>query len=143
MWDHVRWNSIATINLESTPKFNLSSSLVILARPLSPQVTHGQWESRCKPTYISAVNITCRRKQYFYIIRTYEKDRNTILKKCIPAIKVPFLYFTLCLSDWLIDWFIVFKATFSNISAISWRSVLVVEEARVPGENHWPWASNW
>ena len=40
-------------------------------------------------------------------------------------------------------WFIVFNATFSNISAISWRPVLVVEEARVPGENHWPWASNW
>jgi hypothetical protein len=39
-------------------------------------------------------------------------------------------------------WFIVFNATFSNISAISWRPVLVVEEARVPGVNHRPWASN-
>jgi hypothetical protein len=29
----------------------------------------------------------------------------------------------------------VFNATFSNISAISWRPVLVVEEA---GENHQP-----
>jgi hypothetical protein len=29
-----------------------------------------------------------------------------------------------------------FNATFNNISAISWRSDLVVEEARVPGENH-------
>ena len=28
------------------------------------------------------------------------------------------------------------------LSAISWRPVLVVEEARVPGENHRPWASN-
>jgi len=36
-----------------------------------------------------------------------------------------------------------FNATFSNISAISWRPVLEVEEAGVPGENHWPWASNW
>jgi hypothetical protein len=36
-----------------------------------------------------------------------------------------------------------FNITFSNISAISWRPVLVVEEARVPGENHRPWASNW
>jgi hypothetical protein len=33
--------------------------------------------------------------------------------------------------------------TFSNISAISWRPVLVVEEAGVPGENHQPWESNW
>jgi hypothetical protein len=29
----------------------------------------------------------------------------------------------------------VFNATFSNISAISWRPVLVVEEAGVLGEN--------
>ena len=36
-----------------------------------------------------------------------------------------------------------FNATFSNISAISWRAVLVVEEAGVLGENHLPWASNW
>jgi hypothetical protein len=35
----------------------------------------------------------------------------------------------------------VFNATFNNISAISWRPVLVVEEAGVPGENHRPWAS--
>jgi hypothetical protein len=35
-----------------------------------------------------------------------------------------------------------FKATFNNISAISWQPVLVVEEAGVPGENHRPWASN-
>jgi hypothetical protein len=33
-------------------------------------------------------------------------------------------------------WFLVFNATFSNISAISWRPVLVVEEAGVSGENH-------
>jgi hypothetical protein len=37
----------------------------------------------------------------------------------------------------------VFNATFSNISAILWRPVLVVEEAGVPRENHRPWASNW
>jgi hypothetical protein len=38
---------------------------------------------------------------------------------------------------------LVFNATFSNISAISRRPVLVVEEAGVPGGNHRPWASNW
>jgi hypothetical protein len=31
---------------------------------------------------------------------------------------------------------IVLNATFSNISAISWRPVVVVEEAGVPGKNH-------
>jgi hypothetical protein len=39
--------------------------------------------------------------------------------------------------------FLVFNATFNNISAISWRAALVVEEAGVPGENHRPWANNW
>ena len=37
--------------------------------------------------------------------------------------------------------FMVFNATFNNISAISWRSVLLVEETGVPIENHRPGAS--
>ena len=32
----------------------------------------------------------------------------------------------------------VFNTTFNNISVISWRSDLLVEETRVPGENHRP-----
>jgi hypothetical protein len=32
----------------------------------------------------------------------------------------------------------VFNATFNNISVISWREVLLVEETGVPGENHRP-----
>ena len=39
-------------------------------------------------------------------------------------------------------WFLVFNATFNNISVISWRSVLLVEETGVPGENHRPGASH-
>ena len=39
-------------------------------------------------------------------------------------------------------WFMVFNATFKNISVISWRSVLLVEETRVFGENHLPVASH-
>jgi hypothetical protein len=34
------------------------------------------------------------------------------------------------------------NATFKNSSAISWGSVLLVEEAGVPGENHRPAASH-
>jgi hypothetical protein len=37
----------------------------------------------------------------------------------------------------------LFNATFNNISAISWRSVLLVDETREPWENHWPVASHW
>jgi uncharacterized membrane protein len=38
--------------------------------------------------------------------------------------------------------FMVFSATFNNISVISLRSVLFVEETGVPGENHRPAASH-
>jgi len=37
----------------------------------------------------------------------------------------------------------VFNATFNNISVISCRSVLLVEETTGPGENHWPVTSHW
>jgi len=40
-------------------------------------------------------------------------------------------------------WFMLFKATFNNISFISWRSVLLVEETGIPGENHRSVASHW
>jgi len=36
-------------------------------------------------------------------------------------------------------WFMVFNATFNNISVISWRSVLLMEET---GDNHRPVASH-
>jgi hypothetical protein len=39
--------------------------------------------------------------------------------------------------------FMVFNTTFNNISAISSRSVLLVEETRGPRENHRPVASHW
>ena len=37
----------------------------------------------------------------------------------------------------------VFNATFNNISVISWRSVLLVGETGVPGENHRSAVSHW
>ena len=39
-------------------------------------------------------------------------------------------------------WFMVFNATFNNISVISWQSVLLVEETGAPEENHQPAASH-
>jgi hypothetical protein len=47
--------------------------------------------------------------------------------------------FVVCLFACLI----VLNATYNNISVISWRPVLVEEEAGVHGENHQPWTSNW
>ena len=37
----------------------------------------------------------------------------------------------------------VFNATFNNISIISWRSVLLLEESGGPWENHRPVGSHW
>jgi hypothetical protein len=39
--------------------------------------------------------------------------------------------------------FMVFNTTFNNISVISWRSVLLVEETGGPWENHRPVTSHW
>jgi hypothetical protein len=39
-------------------------------------------------------------------------------------------------------WIMAFNATFNNISVISWRSVLLVEETGGPGENQRPVASH-
>ena len=36
-----------------------------------------------------------------------------------------------------------FNTTFNNFPVILQLSVLLVEEAEVPGENHRPWADNW
>jgi hypothetical protein len=53
----------------------------------------------------------------------------------------------ICLCLWLrFQLFVclmVFNATFNNISAMSWWSVLLVEETGVPGENHRTVASHW
>ena len=50
--------------------------------------------------------------------------------------------------SWITRWmvwfgFIVFNATFNNISVISWWSVLLVVETRGPGKNHRTAASHW
>ena len=33
-------------------------------------------------------------------------------------------------------WGLMLNTTFNNISAISWQSILLVDETEVPGENH-------
>jgi hypothetical protein len=53
------------------------------------------------------------------------------------------LYPKWCLGAWMFCCLMVFNVTFNNISAISWRSVLLVEETGGPGENHRPVASHW
>ena len=54
--------------------------------------------------------------------------------QCIVSLK-SHMKLTYCLG-----WFMVFNATFNNISVILWWSVLLMEET---GENQWPVASHW
>ena len=51
---------------------------------------------------------------------------------CSEVVRRTKLLFDVCMFVCLM----VFNATFNNISAISWRSVLLVEETGVPRENH-------
>ena len=50
-----------------------------------------------------------------------------------------FLVLSCCLL--FVQWYL--NAIFNNISAISWRSILLVKETGGPGENHRPVASQW
>ena len=64
-------------------------------------------------------------------------QRECISQQRIQALVIKTTYYS---SGW---WFMVLNPTFNNISVISWLSVLLVEETRVPGENHRPVASHW
>jgi hypothetical protein len=43
----------------------------------------------------------------------------------------------LTMMDVCFCWFMVFNTTLNNISGISWRSALLVEETGVPATSHW------
>ena len=60
-----------------------------------------------------------------------------------PALLKPLLFLVIRFDHpgWLVQ-FIVFNATFNNISVISGGHFLLVEETRVHGENHRPVASH-
>jgi hypothetical protein len=62
---------------------------------------------------------------------------------CVRGIYWIFIFQRFLIGFWNGVRVMVFNATFNNISVISWRSVLLVEETEVPGENHRPVASNW
>jgi hypothetical protein len=47
------------------------------------------------------------------------------------------------IKHFLAAFYVVFNATFNNISVTLWWSILLMEETRVPGENHRPVASQW
>ena len=81
--------------------------------------------------FFKGLNMTCFFRVSIVTLRIWFSRINNVV-----FFWVPLMTSKICFWIWI--WILVFNATFSNISAISWRPVLVVEEARVPGENHRP-----
>jgi hypothetical protein len=75
---------------------------------------------------------------YVWIWHNYKKKNSSLWMEISVAVCCTLFLekvFDVCL--------MVFYATSTNISVISWRSVLLVEESGGPGENHRPAASHW
>jgi hypothetical protein len=70
---------------------------------------------------------------------------NTCYNVPVPLKQDDNAYKVLISSKYIGLWLVamLFNATFNNISAISWRSVLLVEETGVPEETHRSVASCW
>jgi len=84
--------------------------------------------------------LACTRQTKFDFYRTSSLSNSSVVRT-----RIPFQCDTLCClwanNVWL--WFMVSNATFNNISVISWRSVLSMEETRIPRGNYWHVASYW
>jgi hypothetical protein len=85
---------------------------------------HGINSIREKPIFLAFLN---------QIVHDFQNRKKWILKFSFTRTA---LLKTIVLFS---GWFMVF----SNISVISWRSVLLVEETGIPGENHRPVANHW
>jgi hypothetical protein len=71
---------------------------------------------------------------------------SALYRNALSTNTLPFIYITfypICNEDYIYRFrFMVFNDTFNNISVISWRSVLLMDEIGEPGENHRPVASH-
>ena len=66
------------------------------------------------------------------------KQRSLTETVLLCNINVVYLQYGQFVSNWVLGRVMVFNTTFNNIPVISWRSVFLVEERRLPEENHWP-----
>jgi hypothetical protein len=80
------------------------------------------------PVKIFRFYLELYKNKFKNLIRTSTFKFSLVIYRCMYALN----YIKMIWFD-LID-FCFFNATFNNISSISWRPVLVVEEAGVPGE---------
>ena len=63
-------------------------------------------------------------------------------KNKTPEVKSPYTLVCMARTN-SNEGFMVYNATFYNISVISWLSVLLIEEIGEPGDNHQPAASHY
>ena len=101
--------------------------------------------NRKRRIYISRLHARLVREEQYNTHRLFDDSQNGIFVNNIKikgkqsgGIRVRLGYGVIYMG---LLWIMVFNATFNNISGISWRSVLLVEETRVPGENRRPAAS--
>ena len=60
------------------------------------------------------------------------------LSNLFSSTHIDVLQYVISMSYVVVGWFMVFNATFNNVSAISCQSVLLVEDIAVSRENHRP-----
>jgi hypothetical protein len=95
------------------------------------------------------LNIITLHANPFYLIYCFEMNTPWIQQWIHHEYSNEYTMNTAMNTPWIqlnvgwVRWFMVFYSTFNNISVISWRSVLLVEETGVHGENHRPVASHW
>jgi hypothetical protein len=97
------------------------------------------WKGIRKHTYIVVSNNN-RYKSYLFALLSIECKwitRNSQKWKCMHVESNIFSLLNCGINR------VVINAIFNNISVISWRWVLMVEETIVPGENHRFVASHW
>ena len=111
---------------------NGSFELTLVRYPLIAYVVVNQTTIRSRPQRPLIAYISTCKFSYMYIV--YHMLA-VIAASYMYAYEI---YWNQNTWIWIWIWILVFNATFSNISAISWRPVLVVEEARLPGQNHRP-----
>jgi hypothetical protein len=101
--------------------------------------------NRKRRIYISRLHARLVREEQYNTHKLFDDSQNGIFVNNIKikgkqsgGIRVRLGYGVIYMG---LLWIMVFNATFNNISGISWRSVLLMEETGVPGENHRPAAS--
>jgi hypothetical protein len=146
------WQTLCHIMLYTSPwsRFELTTSVVIGTDSIDSCKSNYQPEyqrkHKCKDKSL-LIKIMCS--------QTFIFDKSDFFVRPISTWPTQFKYvrdcrgryrmivgFTRLLPYLMFACLMVFN-TFNNISVIWWRSVLLVEETRGPGENHQPVASHW